>query len=276
MRMSEASRAAPLRKTIRVAAFAMALLAPALGGCVTQTTQIEQGRAISTGKQPYDQFFEAVRALREASLHAKQEVVDARANLARTLGLDARVDAEAAVEAAHARAGKLRESGVLLHLELTPDAKLVSTKGRGAVQRDEKDVIEAVEASVKTSLVVSQRLGEISKRAAELESKRSALRAESDVIFANDPKRRQVARELAAAGPVLTEAGALGDRYAGIASKFVLDLAHAVETGADPGSSGPASRAATPRGSPRRPIGSAAAPKRGPAPQQRGGDDFDP
>ncbi|WP_437658193.1 hypothetical protein [Sorangium sp. So ce1182] len=276
---------------LRGAALALLLVAPhapLLVACGAQVSQLEQGRAIRTGKQPYDEFFEAARALREESLKAEELAGEAQGELARALGLDPRSTGDATLEATRARAAKLREAGVVLRVELVPEARLVSARGGRALDAEDRSVIEAVEASLKGSLAASKQLGELSRRAAELEKKRASLAATSDEALASDPRRREVKRELEAAERVLAEAGAVADRHAGRASKLALDLVLTFDSGAAPAPRRATSRA-TSRPSPRQPAGSVrGSPQRGssagaapqppkpPPPPSHDGDDFDP
>ncbi|WP_437997272.1 hypothetical protein WMF26_41580 [Sorangium sp. So ce185] len=277
---------APGASRLRAAALALLLAAahaPLLAACAAQASQLEQGRALRTGKQPYDEFFEAALALREESLKAEALADAARAELARAAGLDPRSAADAALDAARARAAELRASGVSLHVELAPEARLVSARGGRALDADDRDAVEALEASLKSSLAAAKQLGELSKRAAELEKQRASLAASWAETMAGDPQRREAKRELEAAERVLAEAGAAAERHAGRASKLALDLVLAVDAGV-----APARRGAARRPTPRQPTGSAKAPpQRGsgagaaprppkPPPPPNGEDDFDP
>ncbi|WP_437830139.1 hypothetical protein [Sorangium sp. So ce1153] len=272
---------------LRGAALALLLVAahaPLLVACAAQVSQLEQGRALRTGKQPYDEFFEAARALREQSLKAEELAGEAQGELARALGLDPRSTGDATIEATRARAAKLREAGVVLRVELVPEARLVSARGGRALDAEDRSVIEAVEASLKGSLAASKQLGELSRRAAELEEQRASLAATSDEALASDPQRREVKRELESAERVLAEAGAVADRHAGRASKLALDLVLAFDSGAAPARSRATSRpsprqpAGTARGSPQRGSSARAAPQppKPPPPPSHDGDDFDP
>ncbi|WP_437810372.1 hypothetical protein [Sorangium sp. So ce1078] len=273
-------------RRLRAAALALLLVAPhapLLAACAAQASQLEQGRALRTGKQPYDELFEAARALREESLKAEELADTAQAELARALGLDRRSAGGATLEAARARAAKLRASGVRLHVELVPEARLVSARGGRSLDADDRGAVEAFEASLKSSLAAAKQLGELSKRAAELEEKRASLAAAWAETMASDPQRREVKRELEAAERVLAEAGAVAERHAGRASKLALDLVLALDAGG-----APARRDAASRPPPRQPAGSVKAPpQRGsgagaapkppkPPPPPIGEDDFDP
>ncbi|WP_061612254.1 hypothetical protein [Sorangium cellulosum] len=272
---------------LRAAALALLLVAahaPLLAACAAQPSQIEQGRALRTGKQPYDELFEATREVREESMKAEELARAAHADLARAVGLDPRSTDDAVLEAARARTAELRASGVLFRVELVPEARLVSARGGRSLDADDRKLVEAIEASLKSSVATSRQLGELSRRAAELEKRRASLATGSAEALAGDPRRREVKRELEAAERVLAEASAVAERHAGRASKLALDLVLAIDAGA-----APARRGATRRQPPRQPAGSAKAPpRRGssagdtpkppkpPPPPAHGGDDFDP
>jgi hypothetical protein len=161
----------------------------------------------------------------------------------------------------------------------------VTTAGKRPPAQEEKSLIDAIEKTMKSSLDVSKRLGELSKQAAELETKRATLAAECETAFAREPgaRRDEVMRELEAASGVLAEAGERGNKQAGRAAKFVLDLAQAVETstGAErksaPGQPAGRPAAIAPKGSPR--GAHSAAPQTKPSspstPKPHSGDDFE-
>ncbi|MDC0684677.1 hypothetical protein [Sorangium atrum] len=277
----------PPERASRLRAAALALLlvappAPLLAACTAQVSLLDQGRALRTGKQPYDEFFEAARALRDESLKTEELSNAAPAELSRALGLDPRSDRKAALEAARARAAELRAAGVLLQVELVPEARIVSARGGRALDAEDRDTIAAFEASLKSSLATSKQLGELSNRAAELEKKRASLAAAWAEALADDPQRREVKHELEAAERVIAEAGAAADRHAGRASKLALDLVLAVDSGDAPARRGAASRppprqpAASVKSPPRRGSSAGAAPKPPKPPVSRGEDDFDP
>jgi len=297
--MTPAPRPRPLLAALaraRAAALALAVLAPAtvaLPGCFlfakdTTASRIEQGEAVTTGKEPYDAFFAAVRAAREESRKAEAQAAEARVSLSRSLGLQDTATASAALEAARARATKLLEGGVRLHLQITPEVKLISGVGRRTRLEDaDKPVLTALEESAQGSLAISKKLSETASRTAELEKQRSALAGEADKAFADAPegKRRDIMRELEAAARVIADASKTNGDQAARASKFVLDLAMAIETGGADGKRAPGGPAARPQGGGRSGAGTSAGastsrpatPPSKPAPKPAGGgDDFEP
>ncbi|MCC6556304.1 MAG: hypothetical protein IT372_25365 [Polyangiaceae bacterium] len=271
----------------RALLLALALLPPLASGCATtrvSRSQIEQGQAITTGKEPFDAFFQAVRTVREEALKAEDDAAGARAGATRMLGLSSTASAGEAIAAARARAAKLREAGVTLHLDLTPEPRLVSASGKVKIDASVRTVLDALEESAKGSLAVSRKLDELAARASELQKQRRALEAESPSAFTDAKRRDEVKREIAAAERVLAEAADQSSKQAALASKFALDLAQAVETGAGagdarrPASSRPAAAKPAPGG--RKPPPSGARPAAPPPPPRPkpsgGGDDFEP
>ncbi|AKT43428.1 hypothetical protein [Chondromyces crocatus] len=258
---------------------ALSLALGAVTGCSTPSrTRIEQGSQVTTGSAPYDAFFQEVLATHEETREAETLASGARAGLSRSLGLQEAASREVVLDAARARAAKLREEGVLLHLQLTPEVKVVRAGGKKGLDDDGKEILDALEASAKGGLSVSKQLDQLASRVTELERKRAELDQELSMAFASAPssQRREVQRELDAAGKVLAEAKEGTDLQAALVSKFVLDLAIAVETGASPGEA----RGDTKR-SGARPTGRPA-PRRGgppaaqPPPKPAGGsDDFE-
>lgn len=261
-------------RTLSIAAITLSL---ALPGCFaslsSSSSQIEQGQAITTGKEPYDAFLEAVRGVREESLSAETEAAGAREEVTKSLGLPGEASAREAVEATRARAAKLKEGGVLLHLEIIPEAKVVKAARRSKIGADDQKLFDALEASVKRSLEVSKKLGELAARVAELRKKRDALASDLETAFSDDRSHRgEMKRELEGADRVLSEAMNLSDKHAGLASKFAIDLALAIETGAGQRRGASRSRSRGRQPGRTRPPAAAAKPPAKPS----GGDDFEP
>jgi hypothetical protein len=141
---------------------------------------------------------------------------------------------------------------------------------------------------VRTSLEMRKRLAAVAARAAELEKRRVDLRNEAPGAFKQDPQARrdEILAELDAAKTVLADAGDGASRAAGAASRFVVDLVQAVETGGSPvaepakiakGKKGAwAPPKGAPAAAPRAAVAPAAAPAPAPKKKPKGGDDFEP
>ncbi len=280
-------------------------------GCVKPTPRMAQGQPYSTGQGRYDDFFTAVLTLRAEGQKAREDEAATRAALTTMLGLEAKATATLAVGEAEQRAKKLHDAGIAFHVDLVPEAKVVTAKARGVVNLEAEDLAKAAEASTKSAITLSQRLGAVTARAAELEKTRADLRAQAPVTFRGEPQARrdEITMELDAAAAVLTEASDAGERWGGVAAKFALDLARALEAShgaAGPGDAasgkvakGPAAKppprdavaarpppptpipaAAPPQPSPapakKPPAAAPAAPKPPPPKKPKGGDDFEP
>ncbi|MEO5726114.1 MAG: hypothetical protein ABI134_29865 [Byssovorax sp.] len=277
-------------------------------GCAKPSPRVARGQAVATGQATYDDFFQAVLTLRAEGQKAREDAAEARAALIAMLGLEAKASVTLAVSEAELRAKKLREAGVVFHVDLVPDARVVAAKAKGVVNLEADDLAKAAEASTKSAITLSQRLGAVSARAAELEKIRTDLRAQAPATFRSEPQARrdEITLELDASAAVLTEASDSGERWGGVAAKFALDLARALETsgGADasPGKPGkgvapkpptppppvvaatrppPPSPAKAPEPAPAKKPPAAApapapAPAKPPAKKPKGGDDFEP
>jgi hypothetical protein len=225
---------------LRSPALALGLLSasmPSATGCAPTTTRIAQGQPFTTGTAAYDDFFKAVRELHAEAQRADADERASHAPLIAAMGLEPKTPMLMAMNEAGQRAKKIREWGVLLHLEILPMTRVVTKKETrdGGLSPEGKDFIKAVEDATKRSIALSRRVGAIAGRAAELERVRADLRAQAPSTFRNEreAQRDETIQELDAAKDVLAETAELSNRYAGFAAKFVLDLAYVLETNED-------------------------------------------
>ena len=256
--------------------------------CGAPPAHVAQGEAYTPGNSSFDEFFTAVKYVRADGLSAKSDEQSAHAGLMKALGIDAASASAQALEEAGSRAKKLREKGVLLHLEIAPEPKLLAVKGRTDLGSDGEALFKAMEDAARSSLEMRKRLAAVAVRAAELEKKRVDLRAEAATAFKQEPpaKREEILLELDASKAVLADASDAATRSAGAATRFVVELVQAVETGGgvgDPGKpgrgkKGPAFAAGkAPASGVARSAAPAAAAAPAPAPKKaKGGDDFEP
>lgn len=256
---------------------AAAALGSATASCAGETaSRVATGQPVTTGKDEFDAFFKQVGELRAEAEKADKDEAVARLLLVRALSLPEETAADATVKAAGERAKKLRDDGVTLHLELTPEAKL-STRGKREVVEGE-GAIKAIEESVKSSISFVRRMSELEKRSAELQAKRRELREKTRVELGS--RAEEIERELTAAEQVIAKAAELSGASAGSASRFVLELAAAVETGAGPGPQAPPTRVSVVRGGrsggkPSKPSGGDGSPPPAKKPKPKS-DDFEP
>ena len=209
-------------------------LALAVGGCAAPIPHVARGETLATGDSLFDDFFVAVRDVRTEALAAQADEQASHAGLVKALGLTAKTLPSAAVDESGLRARRLADKGVLLHLEISPDAKLLTVKAKWDPGADGDALFKAMEDAAKSSLDMRRRLASVALRASELERRRVTLRTQASATFrdAAGSKRDEIVFELDAAQPVLTDAGERAANAAGAASRFVVELAQAVETGA--------------------------------------------
>jgi len=224
-------------------------------GCSKPTPRMAQGQPYSTGQGPYDDFFTAVLTLRAEGQKARDDEAATRAALTTMLGLEAKASATLAVGEAEQRAKKMHDAGIAFHVDLVPEAKIVTAKAKGVVNLEAEDLAKAAEASTKSAITLSQRLGAVTARAAELEKVRADLRAQAPAAFRAEPQARrdEITMELDAAAAVLTEASDAGERWGGVAAKFALDLARALEASNGAAGPGDAPPGKIPKGPPAKP-----------------------
>jgi hypothetical protein len=223
------------RRRGAIATIGLVLSVGSIGlGCAKPVPHMAQGQAYTTGQGTYDDFFSAVLTLRAEGQKARDDEAAARAALTSMLGLEAKATATLAVGEAESRAKKLRDAGIAFHVDLVPETRVVTAKAKGVVNLEADDLAKAAEASTKSAITLSQRLGTVSARASELEKIRTDLRAQAPATFRGEPQARrdEITMELDASAAVLTEAGDAGERWGGVAAKFAIDLARALETSA--------------------------------------------
>jgi translation initiation factor IF-3 len=216
----------------------------AASGCAffvgAHEARVAQGQPVQTGQAAYDDFFAEVLEVREEASRAPDKHAGVNKPLADAMGLEESASPEDTVAEAAKRASELEKVGLLLHLELTPDARVVHVqKKKGALDEQSQKLLKAVEASAKKALAAVDELGTVRARAAKLEKTRVELISQSAADFDEEAPiaRSAVQQELDASKGVIADAEAESGRQAGLAAKFIVDLARAIETGA--GSSKP-------------------------------------
>lgn len=242
---------------LRAIPMALALTLAACGG-PPPSARMAHGEAVTTGDDTYDTFFREVTEVKAEADKAAAELGDAARPLQEAIGAQSK---NVPADVVRAEAKKLQMSGTLLHLDLTPEAKLVTSAKPDA---GSEKLLDAAEQTVKGSLAVARRASELLVRIADLDRRRADLASTLATAFPDQEKRAQIARELDAAASLLTAAREAGEKQGGAASKLALDLAMALETGAG-------SAAVAAKKPPAKPPGGGG--KAGPAKPK--GDDFD-
>lgn len=224
----------PLKRS-PVASVAALALALALACCTPPVPHVVRGEALVTGQAEYDDFFKEVKLVRTDARAAPADEDSSHAGLVKALGLEAGTKRRAVLDESVERAKRLLDKGVFLHLELTPEAHLLTAHGKVDIGPDGEAMLRAMEDAAKASLDKQKRFMGIAARAAALEKKRADLRgrAASDFRAVPQARRDEVIAELDAAQRVIAEALDTTERAAGSASRFAVELAQAVETGAE-------------------------------------------
>ncbi len=214
---------------VRILAAGLAL-GLATGCAAAGTAHIAHGEALTTGNTPYDEFFAALRDVWNEAEAAQGDEETSHAALLKALGLQPMTAAAQVLDESAARAHKLQDKGVLLHLEITPDPRLVRSKADAG----DDALLKAFEEAARASLEMRKRLASLAARASALDKRRVDLRAQAPDTFRADGQAKldEVIRELEAAQGVLDNAAAKANHAAGAASRFVVELAQALETGA--------------------------------------------
>lgn len=261
----------------------------ASAGCAAPVPHVVLGEALTTGNPTFDEFFAAVRDVRTAAWAAPKDAEAAHAGLIKALGLEPSAQSTLVLDETGTRAKKLRNMGILLHLEISPQPKLIAVHGKSDLGPDGEALLHAMEDAARASLETQKRLAAVAARAVELEKRRVDLRGEAPAAFRDDrqAKRDEIITELDAAKGVLAEAGSSTSQASGAAARFVVELVQAAETGGggmlDPGRTAhgkkapwapPAKTGSGPALAPK----TAAPPTAAPPPQKKpkGGDDFEP
>ena len=255
----------PARPRAPVAAVAIAI-ALATAGCFGRAaTKIEAGESPSTGEAAYDDFFTAVLKARDEAKKAEEEESAARQELARALG----ADADAMIDKAAERAKKLHDYGVLMHLQLLPSTRLLVKKSGDAPEGgDAESLTRSVETAAGKSMALARRVAEIGAQTAKLDKQRVELREGTAQKLEGAPsgKRAEIEKELDGSKAVLEETSGTSVRVAGAASRLLVDLARAVETGATDAEGPPPTEACPPPSAKNAKKGAASLP-RGRAPK---------
>jgi hypothetical protein len=224
------------------------------------TTRVERGEKVTTGDELFDTFFREVAEAKNDADKLGADAADAAKPLSEAIGAPSK--STPPPEVVRAEAKKLQMGGTLLHLDLVPEAKLVSSAKPDAPS---EKIITAAEQAAKGSLAVARRAGEVLVRVADLERRRAELVDKAKTAFTDSAKQKSISLELVAAASVLDSARQAGEKHAGSAARLALDLAVALETGAG---SGAVAKKPPPKGG-GKPTGTTA----GPAKPK--GDDFD-
>ena len=103
----------------------------------TPDSLLESGEHVSTGKKPFDAFFDQVAELRDKVAGFDSDLFPVREPLTDEMKLDVDIAMADLIATVQKRATKLRDFGVTLNLRITPEPKLLSARGK--LEVDERD-----------------------------------------------------------------------------------------------------------------------------------------
>jgi hypothetical protein len=247
-------------------ALLVALCLATLPACSAYVTRIDHGGSYASGTSDFDELFDATGALegRVGELAAARQA--AVEKLAKALGASAEGDTSDVLLALGGRAKKLQAAGVLLHLTLTPEPKVLASGGEAPPEGADQAALEAVETAGKEAIPLFVKGYELAAEVRALRGKREALASRVGASFPDESKRQEVVAELGAAEKVLAERQKGAEYEAGQAAALLVGMARVLETG------GSAEPPPPPKKKPRNP-GPAGPAKPKPKPA---GDDFEP
>jgi hypothetical protein len=260
---------------------------------------------ISTGNPQYDRFFGEVNEVWRSVESAERELPEARAALARRVGLPDDAPADVLGARLRERTARLASEGLTLELEFagiagadgaeddapepepsarpangiptqppaTPTATL-RTPGREP-ERRELRLLEVVAQAALSAATVYAEMGTLQRRTRPLEDNAAALRNQVDASFADAALRTRVQQDLADADALLGKSNERSRALANAADTLVSLLDEAANTASvrrRPGSPS-APRPATPRDSAPPP---AERPGRASTPKPEPAQDFEP
>ena len=256
---------------MRGVALCLSLILFGASGCGlfggSSSSKIEHGEVVTTGVAAYDAFFREVAEVKAEADKGAADLGDAEKPLAAAIGAQAQATPPA--DYVRAEVKKLQMAGTLTHLDLLPEAKLVTSgKAEGSTEK----LLNAAEQTAKSSISVARRASEVLLRIADLERRRADLVTTAKASFPDDSKRADVTRELGGAATALKAAREIAEKNGGAASKMALDLAIAMETGAGSGALASAKKPPTtkPGGTGSKPGGTGTS-----SPAKPKGDDFE-
>jgi hypothetical protein len=217
------------------------VLVASLGACMPsigmEQTSAFKGEAYQTQNSEYDDFFEAVAALKREMSDvegADKEARESRKALAEALRMD-KVDTEKMAARVAKAARKLASDGVLLKLKLDgidADGKPVKKQkvaasvdtGGAHVEGSAKEVVAQLEETVAAQGAFLARFGKFPAQAKKLLADQAELVPKALVDFTSMKDRLRVQAELAASRSILEGVVDKTEKAAGVAIALLHDL----------------------------------------------------
>ncbi|MBI4950391.1 MAG: hypothetical protein HY908_00010 [Myxococcales bacterium] len=211
-------------------ACACALAAP-LAACAAKHSKLEDGQSVTTGKKSYDGYFAKVAALRDKVKSLESDSV----REALLAAVDVKKEASLAelMATTSQRAVHARDYGLLMGLRLSQKPKVVTVRGEMAIDPKDQRLLAAVEESATRTLERYREYSELLTEASELSAEVQELTDGVGKLPNEDPDRDLLRAELAGAERLLDDSQRKLQKEARSLARFALELAIAVDTGAD-------------------------------------------
>ncbi len=219
-----------VKEAILTALFALTVSANT--GCLTNaaTSELKLGKAVSSGEERYDSFFQSVTDVKTRADDAKGED-PMRKKVAVAAGLKESAKLDETLEAAKSKSAALKKDGGQFFVVVAAQPKLIVKKG-SEENKDSAAFAQAIEEAIRQGIDKSEELQGIVQNAVSLEEALPGLEEDVDKSFADSSKRDQVKVELAAAKELLENAKYRAGYESGRSLRFVVLLASAVDSGA--------------------------------------------
>jgi hypothetical protein len=222
----------------------------ALAGChllndrsTVGETRVGQGKVYHSDNPTYDEFFDGVHAVQAQSVDAVDEEAKARLPLEQALGTR-NTTPDRLVELTRQRVKGGRE-GPPIHVAvagLEPakegeprkdvEAK-VTVPDEAAIPPSQRDLVKALEQSMKSEAEILDRFGIVSDRAKRLQARQGQLVASLNRDFTTTSRREEVSHELGASKAILDEAAGRAEKASGQARSFLKGFSDAFTGNAD-------------------------------------------
>jgi hypothetical protein len=206
-------------------------------------TRVGQGKVYHSDNPTYDEYFDGVHALQAQTADATDEEAKARVPLEQALGTR-NATPERLVELTKQRV-KVSREGPPIHVAVAGldvpkegeprknvEAK-VTVPDEAAIPPKERDLVKALEQSMKSEAEVLDKFALVSQRAKHLQARQGQLLASLNRDFTTTSRRDEVSHELGASKAVLDEAAGRAEKVSGQARSFLKGFSEAFTGSAD-------------------------------------------
>jgi hypothetical protein len=207
-----------------------------LTGCLSQKESLlETGQSVDSGRRQFDAYFKKVGDLRDKVKDLDSDLFPLREPLTQELDVGEDASLPVLLEATRKRVAKLRDYGISINLQLTPQPRVITHQGD--LEQDDKDASlpPAIQEAAIRSMNAFKEYQLMLEQAADLEAKRNELADKMETLPRTFTKRELLETELVAAGRVLAKAEQKLLRDTRTIGHFMIGLAAVSDTGARDG-----------------------------------------